>query len=108
MIIILQPVLPLVTDAVAHTFWKLEHISAVHNHDGDEHVHEEILETQAQNETDKSTSASRYEVSVNPHLITKFSYDFSFTPEKQIHTIPSLLYHPEPFADQDDPPPKFI
>ncbi len=106
LIIILKPVLPIVSDAVAHVFWKLEHISTVHSHDGDNHVHQEIMKTEAQDRSGKTTAPSRYEVSVNPHLIVKISYDFSLTPEIQTHNIAPLFYYPQASLELDDPPPK--
>ena len=105
-IIILKPVIPVVSDSVAHIFWKLEHISTVHSHGGDDHVHQEIMKTEAQDQKDKTTVPFRYEVSVNSHLIAKISYDFSLVPEIQIHNISSLFYHPQAFLEQDDPPPE--
>ncbi len=104
--IILKPVLPVASDVVAHAFWKLEHISTVHSHDGDDHVHQEIIEKEKQDQSDKTIPVFRYEVSVSPHLIAKVSYDFSLAPEIQTHNTSSLFYHPESFLDQDDPPPK--
>lgn len=105
-IIILKPVLPVASDTLAHVFWKLEHISTVHSHDGDDHVHQEIIKTEAQDKQGKTTIPPRYEVSVNPHLITNISYDFLIVPGIQIHNTSSLLYHPQASTEQDDPPPK--
>ena len=105
-IIILQPILPVVSDTLAHTFWKLEHTSTVHSHDGENHVHQEIMKTKTQDEPGKTIPATRYEVSVNPHLIAKLSYEFSLIPELQIYNTASLIYHPQGFFESDDPPPK--
>ncbi len=104
--IILRPVLPLATDALAHVFWKLEHLSVVHSHDGDDHVHQEIIETEAQGQPGKTTVPFRYEVSVNPHLIAKIAYDFSIVPGIQTHNTTSLFYHPQASLELEDPPPK--
>jgi len=105
-IIILKPVIPIVSDSVAHIFWKLEHISTVHSHDGDNHVHKEIIKTETQDQSDKTSAPSRSEVVLHPHLITKISYDFSLIPEVQIYNAPSFSYYPQASLKMDDPPPK--
>ncbi len=91
MIIVLKPVLPIVSDMVAHVFWKLEHISTVHSHDGEAHVHQEIMEAEVRDQSGETTSASRYEVLIGPHLIAKASYNFSITPEMLTHETSSLF-----------------
>ncbi len=104
-IIILKPVIPVVSDSVAHIFWKLEHISTVHSHGGDDHVHQEIIETETQDQKDKTAALVTFEVAI-PHLFAKVSYDFSLASEIQIHNISSLFYHPQASIELDDPPPK--
>ena len=39
---LIKPVVPIVNDAIAHTFYKLDHIATVHYEDGKYHLHAEL------------------------------------------------------------------
>jgi len=53
---ILAPVMPLVADLVAHTFWEKDHLSTAHHLYGNNHVSREVQK--AENQTGKETGSN--------------------------------------------------
>lgn len=52
-----KPILPLLQDELAHSFWQSQHLSTVHSHHGDHHATEEMTEA-AHNENNGKPAAS--------------------------------------------------
>ena len=67
-----KPVMPLVQDVVAHTFFEHQHIATVHQDEGKSHVGKEIGKL-AKEENSNSNSLISYD-DVAPHLVTTFNF----------------------------------
>ena len=59
---LIKPVLPLVKDLLAHTFFKTSHMAEVHYENGRYHLHMELNEEAQKNESKQSTSFSNNDV----------------------------------------------
>lgn len=74
-IAICKPILPLVEDALAHSFWKTDHIITVHHEHGKDHLHYQLAKSA---DTDKEQKGA-----VNPsenmsvHIPVYITLDFS-------------------------------
>jgi UDP-N-acetylglucosamine:LPS N-acetylglucosamine transferase len=78
---LLKPIVPVVNDAIAHTFYKLEHISTVHYEDGKYHLHAE-LEQEANDmkkEAGNTVPSSAYEALSNHINNDMFKINSYFT-----------------------------
>ena len=65
----LKPVLPYVSDKIAHVFWYAQHMATVHYLDGKFHVHKEMMEEAKKNNNDKNPYSQKKEQSQNEHLV---------------------------------------
>jgi hypothetical protein len=76
---LIKPILPIVSDFMAHTFYKLEHTASVHYENGKYHLHAE-LKTEAiadKNLSKQNSSTIKYET-LQHHIFTKNLKFFSF------------------------------
>ena len=102
----LMPVLPYVSNKIAHTFWLYEHISTVHYEQGQYHTHFQSIEISKKTANEKNGELPKYAVSNNEHFIAVFDYNFTF------NTLPQkacFVYHQgiaSSFLQHDYPPPK--
>ncbi len=55
-LMLLKPMMPVMTDAMAHTFWKSKHMLIVHEVHGKFHVHQEVVNAAKQAEGEHSKS----------------------------------------------------
>lgn len=101
-----KPVLPIITDLIAHGFNKSEHISTVHHHNGEHHVHQEITDAAGENEQ-HNTSTPKLSEPVTSHLAPQLSYNFfSICTHKQAYYT-GMFNTIFTFLDKFYPPPKF-
>ena len=78
---LLKPVVPIVNDAIAHTFYKLDHIATVHYEDGKYHLHAELEQeaTDMKKEAGNTVPSSVYEA-LSSHINNDvFKIDSFFT-----------------------------
>ena len=100
-----KPVLPLVNDFLAHTFWQTDHIIKVHTDHGADHVHYEVLDA-AKESSDNNKSAVKLSDPVSVHVPINKNYDFFYrviNKRSYPHYINSF---PFPAMDLHTPPPK--
>lgn len=101
-----KPVLPLIQDELAHTFWKAKHITTVHNHHGDNHAEAEIAEAAHEEEQDKSATTTKASEPLSVHIVMH-----------SLHSIPQINAAKQKFTisdsdflsismDKQYPPPK--
>ena len=64
-----KPVLPYVTDAMAHLLFFKDHMNTVHAHKGKFHVHTEVTEAAKNDQQDKSSNNLKKETPGNEHII---------------------------------------
>ncbi len=105
--VMLMPVLPYVSDTVAHTFWLYEHISTVHYEDGNYHTHYEAAAIATKTNTDKDNTTAKYSTNADDHENASASYVTLPT-----HSVTTTLFLPYLIAPyhthllSDYPPPK--
>ena len=105
--IMLMPVLPFVSDTVAHTFWLYEHISTVHYEHGQYHTHYQAVEIAKKTGTEKGTSTSKYSSTSDEHVVASISYNHFQLPIviKQLFANYNTAV-PQAYLLSDFPPPK--
>ena len=104
--IICKPVLPALSDAVAHIFWYSEHMATVHYEHGKYHVHYEYQQAVKNEYPGKDTSLPKSSDIVSEHLAGDSAY--------QADCLPAVIdYFSRPLQglffnilDSDVPPPK--
>ncbi len=69
--VLLKPVTPYISDAVAHIFYYTSHLATVHYENGKMHVHKELKEDAKKSGSSKETPASKKENSANDHIAIK-------------------------------------
>lgn len=104
MLFVLNPVMPIVADKLAHTFWQEYHMIVVHGVYGKTHVHAELDEAQKQSDKNKT---SKFGSEESTHLIFNTVTDFShsyfvvshYTPYKlhSLFSFPRIYYQPPKF-----------
>lgn len=67
--IMLKPVMPYITDGVAHILNFQGHMATVHAHQGKYHVHTEVAEAAKNDNSEKSTNTLKKVTSENEHII---------------------------------------
>lgn len=70
-----KPILTLVQNEIAHTFWKAEHLATVRNHHGNYHIEEEVAEAAHEKENDKNHSSVKASEPVAVHIPVQSIYD---------------------------------
>lgn len=66
--VIVKPVTPYITDAVAHIFYYSQHMASVHYEDGKFHVHKEVVDNAKKTESQKELPASKKDNSATDHI----------------------------------------
>ena len=66
----LKPVLPYISDTIAHIFWYSKHMATVHYVDGKFHVHKDVMEQEKRNGTEKNPFTEKKDQSQYEYLIT--------------------------------------
>lgn len=87
---ILKPVVPYLSDLIAHSFYYAEHVKTVHFENGKYHVHHELVR-QAQKNTGDENGGYLKKISLpDEHLIIINSFSF-FNPFLLHNYLPSTL-----------------
>ncbi len=102
----LKPALPVISDFLAHTFYKEIHLKIVHRLNGKEHVHYELCKLSKEGEKQKATGkwkADTSEVAVIANIVS--------IPQEVSNIISPVFCivapaFPTPCYDPDDLPPK--
>lgn len=70
-LVILKPVTPYISDAVAHVFFYAQHMATVHYQNGKFHVHREIIDNAKKTASDKESESpsSKKQNSANDHIV---------------------------------------
>ena len=93
--IICKPVLPSVSDCVAHIFWYSEHMATVHYEHGKYHVHYENIKESKKGNQDKDSNIPKNETAVSEHMIADEGHNFAIPILRQNYFSPisSTLLH---------------
>lgn len=101
---LIKPVMPLVKDVIAHAFFEDSHVAAVHYENGRYHIHLELKEQVATNDT-KTPIESAFET-VSSHIQSeRLKSDGYFQNEIEVNT-PYLIVSIELFSYPPFTPPK--
>lgn len=101
-----KPAMPVVMDAMAHTFWHSAHMKIVHRVNGKEHVHYELCKVTKDGEKQKSTGKWKYEP--GDEMIVNRAVEVPLATTVYCSQIYAdvLQVFPESFDDPDFLPPK--
>ena len=87
---ILKPVVPYLSDLIAHSFYYAEHVKTVHFENGKYHVHHELVR-QAQKNTGHENGGYLKKISLpDEHLVIANSFSF-FNPYFPYNYLPPAL-----------------
>ncbi len=104
-LLLLNPVMPVLMDLMAHTFWEQQHMLTVHEVNGKFHVHQEVSKA-AHHSHKESTNSSKYEVLAYVSQPTTVSNNEPVAYFERT-CYPSLaIYFPSSSSLSDYPPPK--
>jgi hypothetical protein len=104
----LKPVIVVVEDVLAHTFWKMQHMATVHYENGHYHIHTElsdISEKESKNTQQKAPISEKINESAaqNTYEIKFNFYTNSILIPARIHQTQNVLAG---FTRINSPPPK--
>jgi hypothetical protein len=71
---LLKPVMPLVNDIIAHTFYKMQHLATVHYENGKYHLHAELAD---ESEGQKKEQKGNIPVTAFETLANHYSYQMA-------------------------------
>lgn len=105
-LLIFNPLIPIFTDLLAHTFWEKQHLMTVHKFHGKFHVHFELVNAEKQSAKDKSSGNTKIGSEDFTHLIYTIAYNFSNIYFIKITYLPYRPACPIFYADNDYRPPR--
>jgi len=106
LVVLVKPVLPYVSDFMAHAFWKYKHIATVHKEDGKTHIHFELKQAAKEDGNNKNAPVSKTETQVSPHIIAIVGYNFGLADMAYNHFPLNVFYVPSLALACNYPPPK--
>ncbi len=71
---LVKPVVPIISDLIAHTFYQLEHISVVHQHNGVYHVDKE-LEEASKDFPETNATNFKFDKDITAHVGSNLVYE---------------------------------
>ena len=104
--VMLKPVSPYISDAVAHIFYYTQHMATVHYENGKYHVHKELVDDAKQSNPEKEAPASKKENSANDHIAIQQKQTVPFLPVNisyQFSTASKLINN---YLAGEYPPPR--
>lgn len=107
--VMLNPLIPLVKDAISHSFSEAYHISVIHAKYGANHLENELAGSASENDKDKNQSSIKSEEQIPVHVsIKEYEADFSFSIINKYQPAQKNISLPVVFLAKHCPPPKFI
>lgn len=105
----LRPLVPVVSNWLAHTFWLSEHITTVHYENGHYHVHYELKEISEDTKGDLplSSSSKQIDETIQTHLFNSphrliiadpSSELYSFLPSEKLQAVFIPVNSPPPWC----------
>ena len=71
---VMKPIMPIVSDWVAHTFWHLHHLQTVHHHHGHSHSHAQLVQAvEEEKKTSSTNSNTQQEKKEDPVFLENLS-----------------------------------
>ena len=107
----LKPLTAVINDALAHTFWKVQHMATVHLENGHYHLHNElkkISEEDKSSATDKVPANEKSNESNSNQIVHELNFDFEITGI----LVPEIVTPSQDvisgFIKINSPPPKLV
>ena len=106
--VMFKPLVPIVRDAISHTFSEAIHIATVHSIYGSNHLEKELSDTASDNANNKQQNSINTEDQVPVHVSTnEYVPDFYFNGTGKDYFSLKLCNLKPGFILKDFPPPKF-
>jgi hypothetical protein len=106
--VMFKPLIPIVTDAISHTFSEAIHIATVHAIYGSNHLERELSNTDSDNANSKHQNNANAEDQVPLHVSTnECMFDFCFTRTGMDYFSLTLYKLKAGFILKNFPPPRF-
>ena len=104
---LLKPIMPVVDDVIAHTFYKMQHLATVHFENGKYHVHTELANDASQQKgNSKGFPSGVYETLAN-HITDTDVFEFNTYSTIRSANILYKAEHPVAvFIKKESPPPQ--
>ncbi|MGZ4033872.1 MAG: hypothetical protein ACXVP4_03330 [Bacteroidia bacterium] len=104
---LIKPIMPIVNDVIAHTFYKMEHLATVHFENGKYHVHAELAtEAGKQNNDAKGSNQFSSNETLASHIINKKIEFKIYSSSTSIIITSKKLHLPDAYIQRTTPPPK--
>jgi hypothetical protein len=103
----LKPVMPLVTDFIAHQFAHEHHIATVHSHNGEDHVHYELAAAADEQEKDHENTKQKLTEPISLHIFSANDHDLFVTPATNEFNSTVVTEVDDPLQQIIIPPPRF-
>lgn len=104
---LVRPILPVVKDVVAHTFFKMQHMATVHVENGKYHVHLELEKASEKPITKSAADVSAFSETLSNHLQNNtltIPFIYPATIQKKLFTY--INFPVDSFLKSPTPPPK--
>ncbi len=101
-----KPVIPLVNDFLAHTFWKTEHVITVHHENGKNHLHYELKKASDQDSKDGNSTSPKSSESVSVHILQQNNFDSYYSIVFEQKHLSGFYNLRSTFLELNTPPPK--
>lgn len=106
--VMFKPLIPIVSDALSHTFAEAIHIATVHAIYGSNHLQKELADTGSENSNGKHQHTTNGEEQVQLHISANTCvYDFNYLPPAKNYSSNKLYKLFTGFIVKHTPPPKF-
>lgn len=102
---LLSPISPIISDVLAHTFWRVQHMATVHCVNGKYHVHYELYKAADKNSGNKGNSSNKADETISIHIQSNEKSSHFFFPGEVVHTWVGFWLE-NPFIKMSGPPPK--
>lgn len=103
-----KPVIVVVEDVLAHTFWKMQHMATVHYENGHYHIHSELSEL-SEKEKDNTQQKAPASEKINENTVQNI-HEINFSFQINSILIPASIHQTQDvlagFTRINSPPPK--
>lgn len=103
-----KPVLPFVSDFVAHAFYSKQHVATVHTHQGAAHAHRDAALAFSDRQDEQKGTTVQFSEPVSVHVVLQQQlYNFSLRSENTPFHFMYFFSISKPCLDVPFPPPKY-
>jgi hypothetical protein len=104
---LIKPLMPVIKDVLAHTFYNLEHMATVHYENGKYHIHTE-LSAEHDNSEKKNNTDSMYETLAQHVPLTNQNINFQITELTEDMYPSTFTFILTGFIRLNSPPPRLL